>query len=105
MSTISNIFRKMQKGLRALAKRCKNIRYTNGLLLGFLIMGMLTFSDAGSKVLNTTEIKSIENSINQTKKEMGTSISELKKLFKDAKKENNKLVRVLKLKISNIFNN
>ena len=83
----------MQKGLRALAKRCKNIRYTNGLLLGFLIMGMLTFSDAGSKVLNTTEIKSIENSINQTKKEMGTSISELKKLFKDAKKENNKLMK------------
>ena len=93
MSTISNIFRKMQKGLRALAKRCKNIRYTNGLLLGFLIMGMLSFSDAGSKGLNTTEIKSIENSINQTKKEMGTSISELKKLFKDAKKENNKLMK------------
>ena len=83
----------MQKGLRALAKRCKNIRYTNGLLLGFLIMGMLSFSDAGSKGLNTTEIKSIENSINQTKKEMGTSISELKKLFKDAKKENNKLMK------------
>ena len=38
MSIISNIFRKMQKGLRALAKRCKNIRYTNGLLLGFLII-------------------------------------------------------------------
>ena len=83
----------MQKGLRALAKRCKNIRYTNGLLLGFLIMGMLTFSDAGSKGLNATEIKSIENSINQTKKEMGTSISELKKQFKDAKKENNKLMK------------
>ena len=59
MSTISNIFRKMQKGLRALAKRCKNIRYTNGLLLGFLIMGMLTFSGAGSKGVNTAEIKSI----------------------------------------------
>ena len=56
-------------------------------------MGMLTFSDAGSKGLNTTEIKSIENSINQTKKEMETSISELKKLFKDAKKENNKLMK------------
>jgi len=83
----------MQKGLRALAKRCKNIRYTNGLLLGFLIMGTLSFSDAGSKGLNTTEIKSIENSINQTKKEMETSISELKKLFKDAKKENNKLMK------------
>ena len=56
-------------------------------------MGTLSFSDAGSKGLNTTEIKSIENSINQTKKEMGTSISELKKLFKNAKKENNKLMK------------
>ena len=56
-------------------------------------MGTLSFSDAGSKGLNTTEIKSIENSINQTKKEMETSISELKKLFKDAKKENNKLMK------------
>ena len=36
----------MEKGLRRLAKQCKDIKYTKGLLLGFLIAGTLSFSNS-----------------------------------------------------------
>ena len=78
--------RKMEKELRNFAKRCKNVKYTRALLLSFLMSGVLSFGVASSR---KGELDSIKNA----KSELGNSIAEMKKLFKDAKKENAKLIR------------
>ena len=38
--SMSNNLRKLEKDLRAMAKRCKEIKYTRGLLLLFLLSGI-----------------------------------------------------------------
>jgi len=38
---MSNNLKRMEKDLRTLAKRCKDVKYTKGLLLSFLLMGIL----------------------------------------------------------------
>ena len=86
--SMSNNLRKLEKDLRAMAKRCKEIKYTRGLLLLFLLSGILSFS-----TLQSTEVKNVENSINQARKELNTSISDMKALFREAKRENNKLMK------------
>ena len=88
----------MEKGLRRLAKQCKDIKYTKGLLLGFLIAGTLSFSN--SNVAGTTpEIKNIETSINQERTEIRNSISDINKVFREARKENNKLMKSANLEL------
>jgi outer membrane protein len=86
---MTNNLKKIEKDLRSLAKRCKDIRYTKGLLLSFLMMGLLSFSEG----LTSPGVKNAENSINQARKELNTSISDMKALFKEAKRENNKLLK------------
>ena len=86
---MTNNLKKLEQDLRALAKRCKNISYTKGLLLSFLMLGLLSFSEG----LTSPEIKSAESSINQARKELNTSISDMKTLFKEAKRENDKLLK------------
>ncbi|EEY35105.1 hypothetical protein HMPREF0554_1193 [Pseudoleptotrichia goodfellowii F0264] len=49
------------------------------------MVGTLSFSDT----LTSPEVKNTENVINQTKKELNTSISDLHVAFKQAKRENN----------------
>ena len=79
---MNNNLRKMEKELRSFAKRCSKIKYTNAVLLAFLFMGFKVFTAY-------TNVESIES----TRKGIKTSISEMKKLFRDAKKENNKLMK------------
>ena len=86
---MTNNLKKLEQDLRALAKRCKNISYTKGLLLSFLMLGLLSFSEG----LTSPEIKSAESSINQARKELNTSISDMKTLFREAKRENDKLLK------------
>ena len=86
--SMSNNLRKLEKDLRAMAKRCKEIKYTRGLLLLFLLSGILSFS-----TLQSTEVKNVENSINQARKELNTSISSLQKTFKQVRQENNRLMK------------
>lgn len=56
---MSNNLKRMEKDLRTLAKRCKDIKYTRALLLSFLLMGMLSLAEVTS-----TEVKNTEKSIN-----------------------------------------
>ncbi|BBM36260.1 autotransporter-associated N-terminal domain-containing protein [Pseudoleptotrichia goodfellowii] len=86
---MKNNLKKIEKTLRTFAKRCKNIKYTKSLLLTFLLVGTLSFSDT----LTSPEVKNTENVINQTKKELNTSINDLHIAFKKAKRENNRLLR------------
>ena len=92
---MSNTLKKMEKELRAFAKRNKDVKYTKGLLLSFLLMGALAFSET----LTSPQVKSTENAINQTKKELNTSISDMHRAFKQAKKENNRLLRNANLEL------
>ncbi|RRD37820.1 autotransporter-associated N-terminal domain-containing protein, partial [Leptotrichia sp. OH3620_COT-345] len=92
---MSNNLKKMENDLRALAKRCKDVKYTKGLLLSFLLMGMLTFSEG----LTSPEVKSTENAISQTRKELNSSINDMHSAFKQAKRENNRLLKNANLEL------
>ena len=92
---MSNTLKKMEKELRAFAKRNKDVKYTKGLLLGFLLMGALAFTDT----LTSPQVKSTENAINQTKRDLNTSISDMHKTFKQAKRQNNKLLKKANLEL------
>ena len=86
---MSNSLEHLKDSLRRLAKRCKDIKYTEALLLAFLMTGLLVFSEAG---VNSPEIKEMRQSID-------TSISDMKKLFKEAKAENNRLLKGANLEL------
>ncbi|MDO5089093.1 MAG: autotransporter-associated N-terminal domain-containing protein, partial [Leptotrichiaceae bacterium] len=90
-----NILKKMEKDLRALAKRCKDVKYTKALLLSFLLTGTAAFSEG----LVSHEIKNTENEINRTRKELNISIKDMNTAFKQAKRENNKLLKNANLEL------
>ena len=84
---MNNNLRKIEKDLRAFAKRCKDVKYTQALLYIFLMTGAVSFT--------ATTAESIEGA----RKEIKTSITDMKKLFKDAKRENNKLMKQSSLEL------
>ena len=81
---MDNNLRNVEKMLRRFAKKCKDLKYTRGLLFSFLMSGT---------VAQAVEKKNSDDSIESTKKQLVTSIGDMKKLFKEAKRENNKLMK------------
>ena len=77
---MTNNLQKLEKDLRAFAKRCKDIKYTRALLFIFLLTGALS-------------ITAPADSVETARKDLRTSITDMKKLFKEAKHENNKLMK------------
>ena len=77
---MSNNLKKLAKDLRAFAKRCKDIKYTRALLFVFLLTGLLSMAAPADNV-------------ETARKDLNTSITDMKKLFKEAKQENNKLMK------------
>lgn len=77
---MSNNLQKLAKDLRAFAKRCKDIKYTRALLFVFLLTGLLSMAAPADNV-------------ETARKDLNTSITDMKKLFKEAKQENNKLMK------------
>ena len=77
---MSNNLQKLAKDLRAFAKRCKDIKYTRALLFVFLLTGLLS-------------IAAPADNVETARKDLNTSITDMKKLFKEAKQENNKLMK------------
>ncbi|BBM36292.1 autotransporter-associated N-terminal domain-containing protein [Pseudoleptotrichia goodfellowii] len=92
---MSNNLKQMEKDLRALAKRCKDVKYSRSLLLTFLLTGMLSFS-AG---LTSSELENTENSINSAKKDLNSSINDMKIMFRQAKRDNNRLLKNANLEL------
>ena len=78
---MNNNLRKIEKELRAFAKRCKDIKYNVALLFSFLVTGSLSLTANGKDEVETA------------RKGLQTSIADMKKLFKEAKAENNKLIK------------
>ena len=83
---MTNNLQKLEKDLRAFAKRCKDIKYTRALLFIFLLTGALS-------------IAAPADSVETARKDLRTSITDMKKLFKEAKTENNKLLKSSNLEL------
>jgi len=77
---MNNNLKKIEQSLRTYAKRCKDVKYTQALLFTFLMTGLVSFSAA-------------EETIENTRNNLKVSITNMKKLFKEAKKENRKLMK------------
>ena len=79
---MSNNLRKLEKELRSYAKRVKGVSYTSRFLIAFLLMGILSLA-------NTT----LDKEISKSKADIKDTTTEIKELFKKAKKENEKLLK------------
>ena len=84
---MTNNLQKLEKELRGFAKRCKDVKYNSALLFTFLLTGLVSFS-AGEA-----------DSVEQARKGLQTSITDMKKLFKKAKHENNNLLKSSNLEL------
>ena len=87
---MSNNLRKLSKELRSYAKRCKDIKYSNALLFAFLLTGMLSIASSTS-VTN--------RSIEQQRQSISSSISDMRATFRQAKRENDKLLKGANLEL------
>ncbi|BBM45366.1 autotransporter-associated N-terminal domain-containing protein [Leptotrichia trevisanii] len=89
---MTNNIRKIKQDLRAYAKRCKDVHYTESLLITFLVTGMLfTTSNLFSAPTNT----SIENQ----RQTISTSIKTIHQQVKVTRKENDKLLKNTNLEL------
>ena len=78
---MNNNLRRIEKELRTFAKRCKDIKYNIALLFSFLVTGSVSLT-ANRK-----------DDVETARRGLKTSITDMKKLFKEAKAENNKLMK------------
>ncbi|RRD41063.1 autotransporter-associated N-terminal domain-containing protein [Leptotrichia sp. OH3620_COT-345] len=92
---MANNLKNLEKVLKQFTKRNKNVKYTREFFLSFLLMGVFAFSDG----LTSSQLKNTENNINRTRKELSTSIVDMKNMFRQAKIENNKLLRNANLEL------
>ena len=88
---MNNNLKRIEKELRGFAKRCKDVKYNSALLFTFLLTGLVSFS-AGEA-----------DSVEQARKGLQTSITDMKKLFKEAKHENNNLLKSSNLELIQAF--
>jgi outer membrane protein len=84
---MNGTLRRIEKELRNLAKRYKNIKYSKSLLLSFLVTG--AFSYGNEENFNSGESESTK----QARLDLNNSIDEMKQVFREAKKENDKLIK------------
>lgn len=89
---MTNNLQNVKRDLRAFAKRCKEVHYTDDLLIKFLITGMISLtSNLFSEVTN----RSIENQ----KQEITTSIKNMHQKVKETRRENDKLLKNTNLEL------
>ena len=89
---MTNNIIKIKRDLRAYAKRCKDVHYTEGLVITFLITGMLF---ATRNLFSASAGTSIENQ----KQAISTSIKTIHQQVKATRKENDKLLKSTNLEL------
>ena len=89
---MTNSITKIKQDLRAYAKRCKDVHYTEGLVITFLITGMLF---ATRNLFSASAGTSIENQ----KQAISTSIKTIHQQVKATRKENDKLLKSTNLEL------
>ena len=89
---MTNNLQNVKRDLRAFAKRCKEVHYTDSLVIKFLMTGMVSVtSNLFSEVTN----RSIENQ----KQEISTSIKNMHQKVKETRRENDKLLKNTNLEL------
>ena len=84
---MNNNLKRIEKELRGFAKRCKDVKYNAALLFSFLVTGFLSLSEGKADGAETV------------KKELKTSVTDMKKLSKEAKAENDRLMKSSNLEL------
>ena len=88
-------FQKIEKDLRSIAKRYKSVKYSIGLVILFLMMGLNAFSEE----VNTDQ--NVSNSVETiaTREDIKDSVEGLQGKIKDARAENTKSIESLRLEL------
>lgn len=92
---MTNNIKKIKKELLSYAKRCKDIHYTDSLLITFLITGM--FSAIANKLFSAPA--TLDKSIENQRQAISTTIKDINQQVKTARKENNRLLRNTNLEL------
>ena len=88
-------FQKIEKDLRSIAKRYKSVKYSIGLVILFLMMGLNAFSEE----VNTDQ--NVSNPVGRiaTREDIKDSVEGLQGKIKDARAENTKSIESLRLEL------
>ncbi len=90
---MTNNLKDLKKELKSFAKRVKDFKYTDSALITFLLTGMVNIGGISANLFSE------ENEIKAQTKAINTSIFDLKKEFKRARQENDKLLRNTNLEL------
>jgi len=88
-------FQKIEKDLRSIAKRYKSVKYSIGLVILFLMMGLNAFSEE----VNTDQNVSNPVETIATREDIKDSVEGLQEKIKDARAENTKSIESLRLEL------
>ncbi|ATV59545.1 autotransporter-associated N-terminal domain-containing protein [Fusobacterium pseudoperiodonticum] len=88
-------FQKIEKDLRSIAKRYKSVKYSIGLVILFLMMGLNAFSEE----VNTDQNVSNPVGTIATREDIKDSVEGLQEKIKDARAENTKSIESLRLEL------
>ena len=88
-------FQKIEKDLRSIAKRYKSVKYSIGLVILFLMMGLNAFSEE----INTDQNVSNPVRAITTREGIKDSVEGLQGKIKDARAENTKSIEALRLEL------
>ena len=86
---VKNNLQAMEQNLRSIAKRYKSVKYSIGLAILFLMMGLSAFSQ---DVMSTQEIVA-------SKENLRVSVGSLQNKVEAARRENKKIIEGLKLEL------
>ena len=88
---MDNNLYKVEKSLRSIAKRYKSIKYSTGLAILFLMLGVSAFSEEVNDVNNTpVDTVASREEIESTRESLKDSVGNLQSKINDARIENAK---------------
>ena len=93
---MTNNLSQLKRDLKSFAKKCKDFKYTDSALFTFLLNGMLI--SAGELSVESKD-SGISNQVNL----INSSIGQMRKDFKHARSENNKLIKDTNLELTQLM--
>ena len=93
---MTNNLSQLKRDLKSFAKKCKDFKYTDSALFTFLLNGMLISAGELSAESKDSGISNQVNLIN-------SSIGQMRKDFKHARSENNKLIKNINLELTQLM--
>ena len=90
----NNNLSKVEKNLRSIAKRYKTVKYSLGLAILFLMMGVSAFSEETVQEVPTNE------QIATSRENLKNSVGNLQSKIDNARAENEKKLKGLKVRLS-----